>query len=97
MQKNDHCSYFLFFFVSMTCHVRVWKHKKTFPAAERARIQTILYDWGFRSVAQVRYKPSTDTIVVWTPHHDVAKQFFISDKGETLYFLTSRQRILIRK
>lgn len=68
----------------MSCKVHAWIHKKSFPDAERRRIQDILADWGFTDVVKVRYKPTTDTIVVWTgrePHDRV----FVTDGGETAY------------
>jgi len=70
----------------MTCHVRKWMAKKTFGDDERDRIERILYEWGFHEVVRVRYKATTDTIVVWPVGNWPAAQVFIKDKGETLYY-----------
>lgn len=66
------------------CHVRKWMHKKDFPLPERERIQGILASWGFTSVSKVRYKPKSDTIVVW--RRDYPQQVFITEQGQTLSF-----------
>ena len=68
----------------MTCHVRKWMHNKSFPETERQRITGILYEWGFRDVTKVRYKPTTDTIVVWPRPGSGLSTLFIKNRGELM-------------